>query len=76
MALNDATSITVVLLPEDHYVVNDIEATWDDRLLYAVYVGGRSYSIGDSIPFNMTLVPLDKLAIHQISVGLDREYLT
>jgi len=51
---------------------NDIEDVWNDRLLYALYIGGRNYSIGDRIPLHMTLVPLDKVALHQISVVLEQ----
>ncbi|KAF9469986.1 hypothetical protein BDZ94DRAFT_1181644 [Collybia nuda] len=48
-----------------------VERHWDQQLQYLVSVSGRSFYIGGTIPFSLTLMPLTKVKIHRISVFIE-----
>lgn len=46
-----------------------ISKDWEDQLHYEIAVGGKSFSIGSSIPVSMRLVPLSKsIKCHRVRV--------
>lgn len=76
--LTSTTALTVVMLPEEEdpsgpAVRGFEERRWEDHLMYAVQTGGRQFHMGGRIPFQLTMVPLDKLSVHSITVILEGE---
>lgn len=70
---------TVVLLSEHEqsFVNTSHEDKWEDSLLYAWRVGRNpAFVLGETIPLELTLVPLEKVFIHKITVALQRESST
>lgn len=52
----------------EHLVVR---RQWDDRLCYVIELEHASVTMGDLLPVNLNLLPLDKLSIHRISIALE-----
>jgi hypothetical protein len=50
-----------------------VQRQWDDQLEYNLHVEGTAFPIGGTIPINITLLPLDKVSIYRITIGLDGE---
>lgn len=68
---------TVVLLndPESAltYINVSHEDRWRDSLLYAWRLGSiPAFVLGETIPLELTFVPLDKVFVHKIVVTLHR----
>jgi hypothetical protein len=78
-SLASSTSFSVIRLGDPETLLGPGalgEAKWKENLLYAWKIGrndGRGHVIGESIPFEVTFVPLDKVFIHQIICTLKRE---
>lgn len=67
---------TVVLLNDSEfsYVNVSHEDRWKDNLLYAWRLGSQpAFVLGESIPLELTFVPLDKVFIHKIVVTLHQK---
>lgn len=62
-----------------HNMMVEHEGSWQDRLLYSWRLRKKGsdthpgYVIGESIPFEITFVPLEKVFIHKVNVKLTRE---
>lgn len=67
---------TVALLNDAGHSMANVphEHKWKDSLLYAWRAGPQSaFVLGESIPLELTLVPLEKIFIHQVAVQIIRE---
>ncbi|KAF8891808.1 hypothetical protein BD779DRAFT_1513256 [Infundibulicybe gibba] len=48
-----------------------VEREWEQQLQYQITLLGRHFYIGGQIPFTLTLIPLSKIKIHQLSVYIE-----
>ncbi|KAF8346017.1 hypothetical protein F5887DRAFT_146677 [Amanita rubescens] len=48
-----------------------VERHWDQQLQYLIYISGRSFYIGGTIPVSLTLLPLAKVKIHRILIYIE-----
>ena len=48
-----------------------VERQWDAQLRYLIALSGRSFVIGSQIPFNFTMIPLEKCKVYRLSVSLE-----
>lgn len=54
---------------ETHSIV--VERQWDDQLQYLIALSGRNFVIGSQVPFNLTMVPMEKCKIYRLAVILE-----
>ncbi|KAI0311490.1 hypothetical protein OF83DRAFT_755726 [Amylostereum chailletii] len=48
-----------------------VERYWDNQMQYLFSVSGRMFTIGGTIPIQMTFLPMSKMKIHRLSVTLE-----
>jgi len=48
-----------------------VERNWDNQLQYLISVSGRSFYVGGTLPVTFTLLPLNKVKVHRISVFVE-----
>lgn len=71
-----AREVTVVSCISEEDIEEDnifIQRQWEQELHYLIAIGGRSFYIGGTIPITITLMPLSKLKIYQLSVYIEGE---
>ncbi|KAF8518444.1 hypothetical protein JB92DRAFT_2828728 [Gautieria morchelliformis] len=56
---------------ETHSII--VERQWDDQLRYLIALSGRSFVIGSQVPFNLTLIPMEKCKIYKLAVFLEEK---
>jgi Arrestin (or S-antigen), N-terminal domain len=67
--------VTIVASPseddteETHSII--VERQWDDQLRYLIALSGRSFVIGSQVPFNLTMIPMEKCKIYKLAVFLE-----
>lgn len=71
--------VVVICVPKDDDSEEvegiDLQRQWDGQLQYRVQMAGRSTPVGGKIPFQVTLMPLEKVKVHSILVYLDGEQI-
>jgi hypothetical protein len=71
--------VIVVCVPKDNDLEGiegiDLQRQWDGQLQYRVQMAGRSVPVGGKMPFQVTLMPLEKVKVHSIMVYLDGEQI-
>jgi hypothetical protein len=50
-----------------------IERHWEDQLQYMLTVSGRVFPIGGTVPITLTLLPMAKVKILELTVHLEGE---
>lgn len=50
-----------------------IERHWEDQMQYMLSVSGRVFPIGGTVPITLTLLPMAKVKIFELTVQLDGE---
>jgi len=48
-----------------------VERHWEQQLQYLIFISGRSFYIGGTIPVSLTLLPLAKVKIHRILIYIE-----
>ncbi|KAF8323995.1 hypothetical protein DL93DRAFT_2032876, partial [Clavulina sp. PMI_390] len=51
-----------------------VQKAWEDKLSYVVHVEGSAFPIGGTVPVNVTIMPLEKVSLYRLNVGLDVDY--
>ncbi|KAF8581093.1 hypothetical protein K439DRAFT_1393126 [Ramaria rubella] len=75
--LSATREVTLVASPADddseetHSIA--VERQWDTQLRYLIALSGRSFPIGSHIPFNLTMVPMEKCKVYRLSVFLEEK---
>ena len=50
-----------------------VQRSWEDKLSYVVHVEGTAFPIGGVIPVNISLMPLDKISLYRVTLGIEGE---
>ncbi|KAI0061210.1 hypothetical protein BV25DRAFT_807582 [Artomyces pyxidatus] len=48
-----------------------VERFWDDQMQYLLSISGRMFSIGGTIPIDVSFLPMSKMKLYRLSVSLD-----
>lgn len=77
MAPSLSHSISPPLSPSPFSILteNNPGGNGSGSLHYLITISGRSFPIGGMIPIEITLMPLEKVRVHRVSVNIEREYL-
>ncbi|KZV66431.1 hypothetical protein PENSPDRAFT_654907 [Peniophora sp. CONT] len=50
-----------------------VERFWDTQMQYMFTISGRMFTIGNTVPIDMTFLPMSKMKIHRLSVYLEEK---
>ena len=75
--MSTSRDVTLVAAPSEDDTEDTenivVERFWDNQMQYVFTISGRMFTIGNTVPIDMTFLPMSKMKIHRISVYLEGE---
>ncbi|KAL1664840.1 hypothetical protein GGF50DRAFT_101293 [Schizophyllum commune] len=75
--LHESHTVTVITCPTEDDTEDTaniiVERSWHEQLQYALTISARSFFIGATVPFSLTLLPLTKVRIHRLALFVEGE---
>ncbi|TRM62390.1 hypothetical protein BD626DRAFT_433261 [Schizophyllum amplum] len=73
--LHESHTVTVITCPAEDDTEDTaniiVERSWHEQLQYSLTISARSFYIGSTVPFALTLLPLTKIRIHRIALFVE-----
>ena len=77
--LTASRDVTLIACPgEDDMDESDnivVQREWDTQMHYMIVISGRMFAIGESIPLQITWVPMAAVRVYRVSAFLEGERL-
>ncbi|VDC02678.1 unnamed protein product [Peniophora sp. CBMAI 1063] len=75
--MSATSDVTLVAAPSEDDTEDTenivVERFWDDQMQYVFTISGRMFTIGNTVPIDMTFLPMSKMKIHRLSVYLEEK---
>ncbi|KAL1749155.1 hypothetical protein HDZ31DRAFT_79244 [Schizophyllum fasciatum] len=75
--LHESHTVTVITCPTEDDTEDTaniiVERSWHEQLQYALTISARSFFVGATVPFSLTLLPLTKVRIHRLALFVEEQ---